>query len=179
MRGALGAAMLAVALAGGAARAAEPPCLLVFGHGRNHEAELPEQNRQWDLLNAAFNAAVRAPLEQAGRRTVALVLPVAATDLARNLELLLAEAVAHGCSQVLETTLFADFAAQTLVARLRLYPLLGSLGPRAAQVLPTVGQPIFTNQREFDLQPRVLERLRPQALGEEMARQTQQQLPAP
>lgn len=163
--------------------AAEPPpagpCTLVFGHGRNHDSARPDQDEAWNRLNAGFNAAVAQAWAAAGRRAPPLVLPVAATDLPRNLQRLLDEAGAQGCRQVLETTLFADYAAATLIARLRLYPLLGSAGPRAAGSQPVVGNPLFTSQREFELTPRTLERLRPEQLGRAMAEEALAQWPMP
>lgn len=157
----------------GAVRAQPQPqlpqdCILVFGHGRNHDPAQPQQDQGWDQLNLGFNEAVRQPLLAAGHRAPGLVLPVAATDLPANLERLLGEAQRQGCSQVLETTVFGDPQAQALILRLRLYPLLGSKGPRLPATLPQVGAPLYTDQREFDLNARVLERLRPVLLGQEM-----------
>ena len=165
-----GLLLLAALLAGATlAQAQVQPCTLVFGHGRNHDSAQPAQDEAWNRLNASFNAAVAQAWAAAGRRAPPLVLPVAATDLAGNLERLLGEAGAQGCRQVLETTLFADYDNATLIARLRLYPLLGSAGPRAAGAQPAVGRPLFTSQREFELSARTLERLRPEALGRAMA----------
>lgn len=180
-RCALALALLALCAAGSALAQDPPPaaCTLVFGHGRNHDPEQPQQNRQWDQLNLGFNEAVRQPLVEAGRRTVALVLSVAATDLQRNLEQLLDEAQRQGCSQVLETTVFSDPRANALIARLRLYPLLGGKGPRLPDAPLQVGSPLYTDQREFDLNPRVLERLRPALLGQEMGQRLLPQLAAP
>lgn len=163
--------LAALLLTLGAASAEPPPpddCTLLFGHGRNHDPERPQQDRLWDHLNLGFNEAVREPLVAAGRRIVSLVLPVAATDLPRNLEQLLGEAQRQGCSQVLETTVFSDPQAHALVVRVRLYPLRGTRGPRLPETLPQVGAPLYTDQREFDLDGRVLERLRPAQLGREM-----------
>lgn len=147
----------------------QPGCTLVFGHGRNHTALAPAQDREWDGLNLRFNAAVHQALVAAGRPATSLVLSVAATDLPRNLQRLLAEAAQRGCTQVLESTIFAEPASATLVARLRLHPLLGSRGPRLDAQAMQVGAPLYTSQRDFELGERALQRLQPEALGREMA----------
>jgi hypothetical protein len=165
---------------GGPALAAEPPpCTLLFGHGRNFDPAQPAQNELWDRLNQGFNQAVREVLHAAGQRSAVLVLPVSATDLARNLQTLLGEAHQQGCTQVLETTVFANPETQTLIARLRLYPLLGSKGPRAPQALPQIGAVGFTSQRDFDLGARGLERLRAPTLAREMGLEALRQLEQP
>jgi hypothetical protein len=156
-----------------------PPCTLLLGHGRNFDPAQAAQNQRWDRLNQVFNQAVREVLEEAGQRSVALVLPVSATDLAQNLLQVLDEAGRQGCSQVLETTVFANPGTQALIARLRLYPLLDSKGPLAAQARPRMGSVSFTSQRDFDLSPRGLERLRPQTLGREMGQEALGQLEKP
>ncbi|QPF71896.1 hypothetical protein G8A07_02440 [Roseateles sp. DAIF2] len=161
---------LLLAMGAAAAQPAAAPCTLIYGHGRNHDPERPQQDRLWDRLNAEFHAAVLQQWREAGRAAAPLLLPVAATDLALNLQRLLQESAAQGCTRVLETALFADYDGGALVLRLRLYPLQGSLGPRAAGALPAVGQPLLTVQRELDLaNPRSLERLDPRVLGRALA----------
>ena len=149
--------------------AATEGCLLVFGHGRNFEPAEVHQNRMWDQVNLSFNQGVAQALEAAGQPAVAMVLKTSATDLESNQRLLLEKAAASACSQVLETTVFADPGAQTLAARLRLYPLLGAMGPRLATALPKIGPPSFSSQREFEFTQTVLDRFRPGPLGREMA----------
>ncbi len=175
-----GGLLLCAALCwGGPALAVEPPpCTLLFGHGRNFDPARPAQNALWDRLNQSFNQAVREVLDEAGQRTAVLVLAVAATDLTQNLQTLLGEARQLGCTQVLETTVFANPETQALIARLRLYPVLGSKGPRAPQALPQLGTVGFTSQRDFDLSPRGLERLRAPALAREMGLEALRQLSA-
>ncbi len=177
-------ALVLLVMAGGqpAVAQAQPPvspCVLLLGHGRNFDPAQAAQNQHWDRLNQAFNQAVREVLDEAALRSVALVLPVSATDLAQNLQQVLDAAGREGCSQVLETTVFANPETPALIARLRLYPLLDNRGPRAAPARPRMGGISFTNQREFDLSPRGLERLRPQALGREMGREALGQLEKP
>ncbi|MCV2355455.1 hypothetical protein LNV09_14995 [Paucibacter sp. B2R-40] len=155
---------------------ANSSCLIVFGHGRNFEPGQDDQNEAWDRLNLQFNQQVLLSLELAGRRGFSMVLKSAATDLPRNLGLLLAEAAVRGCSQVLETTLFGDEQTQTLKARLRLYPVLGAKGPRVAGADLRIGEPLYTNERDFEFTRRVLERLNPAALGQAMADESISQL---
>ena len=160
----------AVAGAGSASSAAPgAPCVLLFGQGRNFDPEQPAANRRWDEANGAFNLAVREPLAAAGLPVINLVLPVSATDLPRNLQGLLAEVQRRGCTRVLETALFADVAQGLLIARLRVYPVLGLLGPQAAGSQPRIGAVAYTQQKEFTLDARVMDRVNPSRLGRVMA----------
>ena len=159
----------AVAGAGSASSAAPgAPCVLLFGQGRNFDPEQPAANRRWDEANGAFNLAVREPLAAAGLPVINLVLPVSATDLPRNLQGLLAEVQRRGCTRVLETALFADVAQGLLIARLRVYPVLGVLGPQAAGSQPRIGAVAYTQQKEFTLDARVMDRVNPSRLGRVM-----------
>jgi len=160
----------AVAGAGSASSAASgAPCVLLFGQGRNFDPEQPAANRRWDEANGAFNLAVREPLAAAGLPVINLVLPVSATDLPRNLQGLLAEVQRRGCTRVLETAVFADVAQGLLIARLRVYPVLGLLGPQAAGSQPRIGAVAYTQQKEFTLDARVMDRVNPSRLGRVMA----------
>jgi hypothetical protein len=159
----------AVAGAGSASSAASgAPCVLLFGQGRNFDPEQPAANRRWDEANGAFNLAVREPVAAAGLPVINLVLPVSATDLPRNLQGLLAEVQRRGCTRVLETALFADVAQGLLIARLRVYPVLGLLGPQAAGSQPRIGAVAYTQQKEFTLDARVMDRVNPSRLGRVM-----------
>jgi hypothetical protein len=159
----------AVAGAGSASSAAPGgPCVLLFGQGRNFDPEQPAANRRWDEANGAFNLAVREPLTAAGLPVINLVLPVSTTDLPRNLQGLLAEVQRRGCTRVLETALFADVAQGLLIARLRVYPVLGLLGPQAAGSQPRIGAVAYTQQKEFTLDARVMDRVNPSRLGRVM-----------
>ena len=159
----------AVAGAGSASSAAPgAPCVLLFGQGRNFDPEQPAANRRWDEANGAFNLAVREPVAAAGLPVINLVLPVSATDLPRNLQGLLAEVQRRGCTRVLETALFADVAQGLLIARLRVYPVLGLLGPQAAGSQPRIGAVAYTQQKEFTLDARVMDRVNPSRLGRVM-----------
>jgi hypothetical protein len=155
---------------------AAPACVIVFGHGRNFEQGQDAHNQAWDGLNLRFNSQVLRSLELAGGRGFAMVLKSAASDLAHNLGLLLAEVSAQGCSQVLETTLFFDGSTQTLKARLRLYPVLGAKGPRVAGADLRIGEPLYTHERDFEFTRRVLERLNPVALAQTMTEESMPQL---
>ncbi len=154
----------------GAASSAVPgaPCVLLFGQGRNFDPEQPAANRRWDEANSAFNLAVREPLAAAGLPVINLVVPVSATDLPRNLQGLLAEVQRRGCTRVLETALFADVAQGVLIARLRVYPVLGLLGPQAAGSQLRIGAVAYTQQKEFTLDARVMDRVNPSRLGRVM-----------
>lgn len=170
----------AVAGAGSASSAASgAPCVLLFGQGRNFDPEQPAANRRWDEANGAFNLAVREPLAAAGLRVINLVLPVSATDLPRNLQGLLAEVQRRGCTRVLETALFADVAQGLLIARLRVYPVLGLLGPQAAGSQPRIGAVAYTQQKEFTLDARVMDRVNPSRLGRVMGEEAAAALVGP
>jgi hypothetical protein len=169
-------ALTAFAAAAFAQAQAAPACVIVFGHGRNFEPGQDAHNEAWDSLNLRFNSQVLQSLQLAGRRGYAMVLKSAATDLPRNLGLLLAEASARGCSQVLETALFGDESTQTLKARLRLYPVLGAKGPRVAGADLRIGEPLYSHERDFEFTRRVLARLNPAALGQTMAEESMSQL---
>lgn len=144
------------------------PCTLLFGQGRNFDPERPDRNRYWDEANATFNLAVREPLAAAGLPVMNIVLPVSATDVPGNLRGLVEELRKRGCSRVLETTLFSDPAAGLLIARLRLYPVTSALGPQAADSPPRIGAPSYTQQREFALDSRTVERINPRHIGQQM-----------
>ncbi len=144
-------------------------CVLVFGHGRNFEPTQAAQNEHWDQLNLSFNREVVDALNQARHTAHALVLKVSALDLARNARLLLDEAQRLGCGQVLETTVFADVESSSFKARLRLYPLQGMKGPRTSGEGLSIGAPLYTNERGFELNQRNLERLRPELLARTMS----------
>lgn len=150
---------------------AAPDCLLLYGHGRNVDESQPARNAHWDDLNTRFNLAVREPLAATGLPVASLVLPVVATDLPSNLQRLLREAARLGCARVMETTVFADDVAGLLVLRLRLYPLLPVLGPQAQPNAAglRVGPVAYTQQREFRLDARVMERVDVARVGREMA----------
>ena len=170
----------AVAGAGSASSAAPgAPCVLLFGQGRNFDPEQPAANRRWDEANGAFNLAVREPLAAAGLRVINLVLPVSATDLPRNLQGLLAEVQRRGCTRVLETALVADVAQGLLIARLRVYPVLGLLGPQAAGSQPRIGAVAYTQQKEFTLDARVMDRVNPSRLGRVMGEEAAAALVGP
>ncbi|PIM52844.1 hypothetical protein CS062_12630 [Roseateles chitinivorans] len=165
----------------GAASSAAPgaPCVLLFGQGRNFDPEQPAANRRWDEANSAFNLAVREPLAAAGLPVINLVLPVSAIDLPRNLQGLLAEVQRRGCTRVLETALFADVAQGVLIARLRVYPVLGLLGPQAAGSQPRIGAVAYTQQKEFTLDARVMDRVNPSRLGRVMGEEAMAALVGP
>ena len=170
----------AVAGAGSASSAAPgAPCVLLFGQGRNFDPEQPAANRRWDEANGAFNLAVREPVVAAGLPVINLVLPVSATDLPRNLQGLLAEVQRRGCTRVLETALFADVAQGLLIARLRVYPVLGLLGPQAAGSQPRIGAVAYTQQKEFTLDARVMDRVNPSRLGRVMGEEAAAALVGP
>jgi hypothetical protein len=163
--------LIGLSPAGVAAQAAPPPappCLVLFGHGRNFVEGEAEQNQRWDQINLSFARQAQAALEASGRRVRPVVLSVAATDLQGNLQLLMAEIEREGCTQVLETAVFAQPASQTVVARLRLYPVVGNKGPRVAGA-PRLGSISYTNERNLELSKRSFERLGTGALGRAMA----------
>jgi len=145
------------------------PCVMLFGQGRNFDPARPAANRQWDEANSAFNLAAREPLVAAGLPVVNVMLPVAATDVPANLQGVLAEVRRLGCTRVLETAVFADAAQGLLIARLRVYPVLGVLGPQAPGSEPRIGAVAYTQQKEFALDARVMERVNPSRLGRAMA----------
>ena len=145
------------------------PCVLLFGQGRNFDAGQPAANRRWDEANSAFNLAAREPLVAAGLPVINMVLPVSATDVPRNLQGLLAEVQRRGCTRVLETAVFADSAQGLLIARLRVYPVFGMLGPQAAGSQPRIGGVAYTQQKEYALDARVMDRVNPSLLGRVMA----------
>lgn len=166
----LRASVLAILMSTSGALMAQtpPPCLIVYGHGRNIGSEA--ENLAWDRLNLRFNQQVATSLDAAGRRVVPMLLRVGSSDLAATLEAVLGEAQRQGCDQVVDTAVFADDASAALVLRLRVHPLLPALGPRiGGGSLPRVGEASYTSQRDFDFSnPRVLERLKLEQLAAEM-----------
>ena len=149
-----------------AQQSSEPPCVIVYSHGRNlGEAA---ENAAWDRVNARFNEQLTRRLQASGRRAQPLLLKIGTLDLALAVQRLLGEAQRLGCNQVVDATLFADEDSDRLVVRLRVHPLLPSLGPRAGPALPRIGDPSFTSQRDFDLHRRSVEQLDLAALAAEL-----------
>ncbi|MBI3367086.1 MAG: hypothetical protein HY021_01120, partial [Burkholderiales bacterium] len=119
-----------------------------------------------------------ADIAASGRRVVPLVLSVAITEPAQVAALVLEAAAQKGCSQLVETTLFADAEAATLIARLRVYPLIDE--PASGQ--RRIAASSYTGSREHELTQNVLDRLRPAALGKALVAewlQAQASLPPP
>jgi len=161
-----------------AAPPAPPACTIVLGQGRNVAEADGEANKLWDNVNLAFNSEVAAQLKQAGVNVVALVLRVTATDLQGNVQKLLARAAADHCVGIVETTVFADYAAATLVARIRDYPLVAdTAGGGGNGPLLRIGAPRYVVERNFQLTRSTLDRVRPAALGAEMAKELIEQAP--
>lgn len=159
LRERLAAALLAL----GALAAQAQPCTLVFGQGRNP----PQQGGpDWDGLNQRFNAAVAEALDGEGRRAV----PMTASSVQIAPEAagiaLLQEADRLRCATLVETAVFAD-EQDTLVLRLRVYPLLPQLGEGGAIVGLRIGAPLFVTQR--DMARGALQRLRPDLVAQQMA----------
>ena len=156
---------IALALLAGLAQAqaqAEAPCMLVFGQGRN----LPQAGEpDWDDLNQRFNAAVVTALQANGRQVHATTLSIRQVDPQASGLALLAQADKLGCSTLTETTIFLD--GQTLVLRLRVYPLLPELGDGSAIVGLRIGTPVFVTQR--DLSTTAMNRIKPELLAAQMA----------
>lgn len=155
---------LAALLALGATQAvAASPCMLVFGQGRN-----PPQpgGPDWDELNIRFNTAVTATLEAQGRRAFAMTASAVQIDPEAAGIALLREADRLRCATLAETALFADEQG-TLVLRLRVYPLLPTLGDGGAIVGLRIGTALFVTQRDLDM--KALARLKPDLAGQQMA----------
>ncbi len=162
------AAAVAVLPAGALAADAEPPCTLVVGQGRNFDAHDHEANTAWNQVNNGFNAQVAGRLQGSGERVLRLPLPVEARDLPSNVRSMLERAQDAGCDRILETTIFADDAAQLLVVRLRAYPLLTVRNMGGEGALLTIGEPSYTSQHEMRLALRSLDQLSPPELAREM-----------
>jgi len=139
------------------------PCTLVFGQGRN-----PPQTGgpDWDGLNARFNASVANVLDAAGRRIVPMTASSVQIDPEAAALSLLQQADRLGCGTLIETALFVD-EQDTLVLRLRVYPLLPQLGDGGAIVGLRIGSPLFVTQRDMALN--ALPRLKPELVAQQMA----------
>lgn len=161
-------ALAAVVVGAGPARAAEPACTLVVGHGRNLALDDHEANTAWNRLNNLFNALVAGQLQEAGWRVVRLPLPVEARDLPSNVRQILDRAQDAGCDRLLETTIFADEEAQLLVVRLRAQPLQTVRNLAGTGAMLMIGEPSYTNQRDMRLLLRSLDMLAPAELAREM-----------
>ena len=79
------------------------------------------------------------------------------------------------CATLVETAVFAD-EQDTLVLRLRVYPLLPTLGDGGSIVGLRIGAPLFVTQRDLDL--KALLRLKPDMVGQQMAAEYLQHDPA-
>ena len=156
-------AMAAAVLAVAAATAQGQACTLVFGQGRNPPLK---GGPDWDGLNQRFNAAVATALEASGQRTVPMNASSAQIDPEAAGIALLQEADRLRCATLVETAVFAD-ERDTLVLRLRAYPLLPQLGASGAVVGLGIGAPLFVTQRDLDLKG--LLRMKPDLIGQQMA----------
>jgi hypothetical protein len=166
----LAAACLAAALLPGLAAAEEdPPCIVVVGHGRNLALDDHEANTAWNQVNNRFNAQVAGHVQQAGQRVVRLPLPVESRDMPANVTSILDRAQDAGCDRLLETTIFADDQARTLVVRLRAHPLQRVRNLAGSGALLSIGPPGFSSQRDLPLEPRSFDRLAPDLVAREMA----------
>ncbi len=154
------AALLAL---GAPAATAAGPCTLVFGQGRNPPR--PE-GPDWDDLNQLLNTAVAHRLEAAGRYTISVTAPSVQVDPEAAGVALLREADRLRCATLAETAAFVD-EQDTLVLRLRIYPLLPTIGDGGAIVGMRIGAPLFVTQRELDM--RTLPRLKMDSIGQQMA----------
>jgi hypothetical protein len=155
----LAAALLALA----AAATPAAPCTLVFGQGRNPPTP---GGADWDELNQRFNAAVASALENEGRRVVPMTASAVQVDPQAAGVALLEQADRLGCGTLLETALFED-ENHLLVVRLRVYPLLPTLGDGGVINGLRIGTPLFVTQRDLDIKG--LPRLRPDLVGQQMA----------
>ncbi len=155
---------LTLALLIGAAQAS--PCALVFGQGRN---EVALEDNRWDELNQRFNAQTVATLEAAGQRVFAVLGSTHEIDPAAHLADLLQLAAAHGCITVIETTVFADLDSETLIARLRVYPVLPAVAGQDGHFGLRMGQPMYVNQRDAAYTPQALTRFKAEAVAALMA----------
>ena len=168
----LGLAALLVLATLATARAQAPetvaaPCLIVYGHARNSGDAA--ENAAWDRLNARFNEQVTRRLQTRGQPAESLLFKAGVTDVAESVAGLVERAQQRGCPRVVDTAVFADGEAQTLVVRLRVHPLLGSVGPRAVpSAVLRIGEPIYSAQRDLDLTQRSLDRVNLAALAEQM-----------
>ncbi|TXH63762.1 MAG: hypothetical protein E6Q93_01220 [Burkholderiaceae bacterium] len=159
------AAALVAALLGALAAPAQAQgqsCHLVFGQARNGPAAgAPD----WEALNQDFNTEVAHTLEAAGRHAESMTVPALTVDPQTAGLALLQRADELGCRTLVETTVFAD-EQQTLVLRLRVYPLLLQLDERASIVGLRIGSPLFVTQRELTLA--ALPRLQPEQIARQM-----------
>jgi hypothetical protein len=138
-------------------------CTLVFGQGRNPPLK---GGPDWDGLNQRFNAAVASTLDADGRRVVPMTASSVQIDPEAAGVALLRRADELRCATLVETAAFAD-EQDTLVLRLRVYPLLPTLGDGGAIVGLRIGAPLFVTQRDLALA--ALLRLKPDLVGQQMA----------
>ena len=155
----IAAALLTLA----SAAAQADPCTLVFGQGRNPTLK---GGPDWDGLNQRFNAAVTQALETEGRRVFAMTASSVQVDPEAAGIALLREADRLRCATLAETAVFVD-EQDTLILRLRVYPLLPTLGDGGAIVGLRIGAPLFVTQRDLD--PKALARIQLDRVGLQMA----------
>jgi hypothetical protein len=170
---------------GAVAQPATPPrdCVIVFGQGRNFADGDAAANRLWDEVNLSFNSHVAARLEASGMHALPMVAHVGTSGVEQMAQHVLERAAAEGCQSVVETSLFADYANRTLVARVRLLPLEASGNPAQGTLHLRIGNARYAIERNFDLTQSALDRVRPGVLAAEMAtelvEQTRAARPAP
>jgi len=142
-------------------------CVIVYGHARNSGDAA--ENAAWDGLNARFNDQVARRLQTRGQVAESLLFKAGVTDVGEAVADLIERAQQRGCPRVVDTAVFADRETQTLVVRLRVHPLLGSVGPRAVPgAALRIGEPVYSTQRELALSQRSLARVNLEVLAEQM-----------
>lgn len=145
-----------------AAAAANGPCTLVFGHGRNPNADDAAANQQWDDANRAFASQVALEIAERDIRTVLALAAVTLTDHAQIAQALTDNARREGCDRIVETTLFAE-DDELLVVRLREYPL------QLSGSTLRIAEPRVTLRQEYPNTQRNRDRLVPATLGKSFA----------
>ena len=150
---------VALALIAGAVQA---DCTLVFGQGRNATL-LGGPN--WDEINTRFNTAVAGTLADQGRQVHLTTASTQQIDPQAAGRALLAQADKLGCRTLVETAVFTE--ADTLVLRLRAYPLRPQLGDAGSVVGLRIEAPSFVTQRETPVA--ALLRIKPELLAAQMA----------
>lgn len=138
------------------------PCTLVFGHGRNPNADDSAANQQWDEINRVFASQVALQIAEREIRTVLALAAVTLTDHAQIARALTDNAHRERCDRIVETALFSE-GPELLVVRLREYPLQVSGGTLR------IGEPRVTLRQEYPDTQRNRDRLIPAALGKSFA----------
>jgi hypothetical protein len=156
-----------------AAHAATPTgCTLVAGGGRAALSSDPQVNDRWNRLNFSFFDATAEAVRETSDVEQAF-FAAGATDSARNLQSLLAQAAKAGCLRVAQVAVFSDDTRPEpeLVFSLRVSPVKRD----TAGALASLGAAEFDKEYRYPATPEALGQVIPSRIADRAMRDYREQ----